>query len=92
MGRIVSLKFEHDGFDNYFVVSIEKKVDLTIYSFRLRSDELQGLFSEDHILVEKDGQIEVSLSSEDIKRSKLKLAIAYAIADYFNVHQERYRY
>ena len=88
MGRIVSLKFEHDDQDHYCIVCIEKKEDLTKYSFRLKTEELQELLSEDNYFVEKDGQIQVSVSSEDLKRSKLKLAIAHAIADYFKVHQE----
>ena len=88
MGRIVSLNFEHDGLDHFCIVCIEKKVDLTRYTFRLNTKELQEIISEDNILVEKDGYIEVSLASEDIKRSKLKLAIARAIADYFKVHQD----
>ena len=88
MGRIVSLKFEHDGLDHYCIVNIEKKDDLTMYSFRLKTEELQELLSEDNYFVEKDGQFQGSVSSEDLKRSKLKLAIAHAIADYFKVHQE----
>ena len=88
MGRIVSLKFEHDGTDHYCIVSIEKKSDQNMYTFRLKTEELQELFLDDNYLVEKNGQIEVSVTSEDIKRSKLKLAIAKAIADYFKVHQE----
>ena len=88
MGRIVSLKFEHDGTDHYCVVSIEKKSDQTMYTFRLKTEELQELFAEDNYFVEKDGQIQVTVSSENIRRSKLKLAIAKAIADYFKVRQE----
>ena len=88
MGRIVSLKFEHDGNDHYCIVSIEKKADLTMYSFRLKTEELQDLLSEDNYFVERDGHIQVSVSSEDLRRSKLKLAIAHAIADYFKVHQD----
>ena len=88
MGRIVSLKFEHDGIDHFCIIQIEKKSDLTMYSFRLKTEELQELFSDDNYFVEKDGQMQVSVSSEDIRRSKLKLAIAKAIADYFKVHQE----
>lgn len=88
MGRVVSLKFEHDGTDHYCIVNIEKKSDQTMYTFRLKTEELQELFTEDNYFVERDGQIQVSVSPEDIKQSKLKLAIAKAIADYFKVHQD----
>jgi hypothetical protein len=88
MARIVSLNFEHEGNAHYCIIKIEKKDDLTMYTFRLKTEELQELLSEDNYFVEKDGQIQVSVSSEDLKRSKLKLAIAHAIADYFKVHQE----
>ena len=84
MARIVSLKFEHDGKENYCIVIIEKKSDLTRYTFRIRSDDLDRLLPEEEsYFIEKDGRIEVSANSGDLKRSKLKLSIANAIADYF---------
>ena len=88
MARIVSLKFEFDGQDHFCILDIEKKEDHTKYSFRLKTLELQELLSDENFFVEKDGRIKVSITAEDLKQSKLKLAIAKAIADYFKVHQE----
>ena len=76
MERILTIRFQLNGSNYYAVVRIAKKQDRTEYHIVVTDLTLNTKLNGNHVMIEREGEIEINICSQDTEQGRLRLEIA----------------
>jgi P pilus assembly chaperone PapD len=76
MERILTIRFQLNGSNYYSVVRIIKKQDCTEYHITVTDLTLNRKLNGNHVMIEREGEIEINICSQDTEQGRLRLEIA----------------
>ena len=76
MERILTIRFQLNGSNYYSVVRIIKKQDRTEYHIIVTDLTLNSKLNGNHVMIEREGEIEINICSQDTEQGRLRLEIA----------------
>jgi hypothetical protein len=89
MERILTIRFQLNGSNYYSVVRIIRKQDLTEYHIIVTDLTLNRKLYGNHVMIERDGEIEVNICSQDTEQGRLRLEIANTLGRHLKTLSEQ---
>ena len=89
MERILTIRFQLNGANYYSVIGIFKKQDCTEYHIIVTDLKLNSLLNGNHIMIEREGAIEINICSQDTEQGRLRLEIANTLGRHIKTLAEQ---
>ena len=88
MDRILTIRFQLNGAIYYSVICIFKKQDCIEYHITVADLRLNSLLNGNHIMIEREGAIEINICSQDTEQGRLRLEIANTLGRHIKTFAE----
>ena len=89
MERILTIRFQLNGSNYYAVVRIAKKQDRTEYDIVVTDLTLNSKLNGNHVMIEREGEIEINICSQDTEQGRLRLEIANTLGRHLKTLSEQ---
>ena len=89
MERILTIRFQLNNANYYSVIRVIKKQDRTEYHITVTDLKLNSKLNGNHIMIERDGEIEINICSQDTEQGRLRLEIANTLGRHLKTLAER---
>ena len=89
MEKILSIRFQLNGSNYYSVVKINRKQDRTEYHITITDLILNSKLNGNHIIIEREGEIEINICSQNTEQGRLRLEIANTLGKHLKTLAEQ---